>query len=100
MVSHPRSYPWSSNCVNAEAKTSDLITPHQEYLALAECNQSRQQVYRDLFNVHIDSDVINDIRTSTNGNFALGSERFKEEISTMLKRRVIPAKAGRPFKTK
>jgi len=47
----------------------------------------------------MDSDVINDIRTSTNGIFALGSECFKEEISTMLKRRVTPAKAGRPFKT-
>jgi len=100
MVSHPRGYPWSSYCVNAEAKSSDLIAHHEEYLALAECNRSRQQAYRNLFNAHMDSDVINDIRTSTNGNFVLGSERFKEEISIMLKRRVIPAKAGRPFKTK
>ena len=67
---------------------------------LAERNRLRQQAYRNLFNAHMDSDVINDIRTSTNGNFVLGSERFKAEISTMLKRRVIPAKAGRPFKSK
>jgi putative transposase len=98
MVLHPREYPWSSYCVNAEAKASDLITPHEEYIALADSNQSRRQAYRELFNTNLDSDVMNDIRTSTNGNFVLGSDRFKEEISTMLKRRVVPARAGRPIK--
>lgn len=97
MVKHPRDYPWSSYCVNAEEKTSDLITPHEEYLSLAQCEQLRQQAYRDLFNAHMDPDVIHDIRTSTNGNFALGNERFKEEIAAILNRRVIPGKAGRPF---
>ena len=100
MVKHPRDYPWSSYCVNAGEKTSDLITPHEEYLALAQSERPRRQAYRDLFNAHLDPDVINDIRTSTNGNFVLGDERFKEEVAAMLNRRVIPAKAGRPLKTK
>jgi len=98
MVRHPGHYPWSSYRVNAEGRASDLITPHEEYLALATCKQIRRQVYRDLLNTHLDPDVVNEIRASTNGNFALGSERFKQELSTMLNRRVIPAKAGRPFK--
>ena len=34
----------------------------------------------------------------TNGNFAFGTSRFKQEISKMLERRVTPAKAGRPRK--
>jgi len=98
MVNHLRSYPWSSYRVNAESKASKLITPHNEYLALSKDDQSRRQAYSDLFNSHIDNEIIKEIRSSTNGNFVLGSERFKEEVSMMLKRCVTPLKAGRPFK--
>ncbi|NOQ46521.1 MAG: hypothetical protein GQ559_07595 [Desulfobulbaceae bacterium] len=42
--------------------------------------------------------MINEIRKATNGNFALGSSRFKQEISEMPGRRVTPGKAGRPRK--
>jgi len=31
MVAHPREYRWSSHCVNAEGKASDLIVPHEHY---------------------------------------------------------------------
>ena len=44
------------------------------------------------------AEIIKDIRRSTNGNYALGNNRFKEEISVMLKQRVSPGKAGRPSK--
>ncbi len=97
MVRHPGDYPWCSYRVNAEGRESELITPHEEYLALATCNQSRQSAYRDLFNEHLDVEFVEDIRASTNGNFALGGERFKRELSILLQRRVVPAKAGRPF---
>ena len=100
VVAHPRHYPWSSYRVNAEGMTSDLITPHDEYLALGKGNQSPQLACCDLFDVHLDDDVVSDIRVSTNGNFALGNERFKQEVSTMLSRRVTPARAGRPPKKK
>ena len=99
MVNHPHDYPWSSYCVNAEGKESGLITPHEEFLSLAQTDALRWEAYQSLFKAHMDSEIINDIRSSTNGNYALGSERFKDEVSAMLKRRVIPAKAGRPVKT-
>ena len=51
-----------------------------------------------LFNAHREPGLIDEIRTSTNGNYALGNEYFKEEIANMLKRRVSPGKAGRPAK--
>jgi putative transposase len=98
MATHPRHHPWSSYHVNVEGVPSDLITPHEEYLALGRCNQSSRLAYRDLFDVPLDADVVSDVRASTNGNFALGNERFKQEISAMLGRRVTPAKAGRPSK--
>jgi putative transposase len=100
MVTHPLDYPWSSYRTNARGMSSELITPHEEYLALGRCNQSRRSAYRDLFNVDLKGDVVGEIRVSTNGNFALGNEGFKQEISARLGRRVTPARAGRPFKSK
>jgi len=32
----------------------------------------------------------------SNGNYALGNERFKAEVSRMLQRRITSGKAGRP----
>lgn len=98
MVNHPRHYPWSSYRTNTEGKRSELITPHEEFKRLDRTDVSRREAYRNLFKAHIEPELVNDIRRSTNGNFALGSERFKKEISDMLKRRVSPGKAGRPIK--
>ena len=67
-------------------------------LTLANNDQLRRQVYRDLFKVHLDTGIIDEIRSSTNGNFVLGSVHFKDEIASMLQRRVVPLKAGRPTK--
>ncbi len=39
-----------------------------------------------------------EIRKATNGNFALGNERFQKEIAAALGRRVSPGKTGRPHK--
>ena len=41
---------------------------------------------------------VDKIRKATNGNFALGTIRFQEEIGRMLGRRVSPGQAGRPRK--
>jgi len=98
LATHPRCYPWSSYRVNAEGVPSDLITPHVEYLALGRCYQSIRLAYRDLFDMPLNDRIVGEIRSSTNGNFALGNEGFQQEISAMLSRRVAPARAGRPPK--
>jgi putative transposase len=51
-----------------------------------------------LFRHELESGEIDKIRKATNGNFALGTDRFYEEVSKMLVRRVFPGKAGRPKK--
>ena len=96
MVTHPRHYPWSSYRVNAEGSLSELITPQEEYLALGNGNRSIRKAYRGLFERPLDANVVSDIRASTNGNFVLGNERFKQEIAAILGTRVTPARAGRP----
>ena len=51
-----------------------------------------------LFRNELNPGMIDEIRQATNGNFALGSERFKKEMALALGRRVTPGKSGRPPK--
>ncbi len=96
MVRHPRDYRWSSYRANAEGAADPLITAHAEYLRLGRREPERHDAYRQLFQAHLDPERINEIRQATNGNYALGSERFKDQVGRMLKQRVTPGRSGRP----
>jgi putative transposase len=96
MVRHPRDYRWSSYRTNAEGKANALITPHEMYQRLGQSAASKLEAYRGLFKAHSDDDLLNEIRSATNGNYALGTQRFQEEIGHMLGRRVVKGYAGRP----
>ncbi len=98
MVEHPGEYRWSSYRANAQGEEMELLTPHPVYMGLGHFQKERESAYRELFQEKLDAKVIDEIRQSTNGNFALGNERFKNEISKALGRRVSPGKAGRPKK--
>ena len=92
IVKHPREYRWSSYQSNGQGKNSDLLNPHSLYFGLAQTDAERQTAYRDLFRYELESGEIDKIRKATNGNYAHGNTRFKEEISKMLGRRVTPEK--------
>ena len=96
MVEHPAEYRWSSFRVNAQGEVSALLAPHDIYKRLGFDERSRQQNYRELFRYHLDPGIIDEIRSATNGNFALGSDIFKEQVSISLGRRVEPGRSGRP----
>ena len=96
MASHPRQYRWSSYRINAEAKASSLIEPHDQYLRLGRNRQARREAYRALFREALDEAVVNEIRAATNGGFVLGAARFQQQIAAMLGRGVTPGQAGRP----
>lgn len=98
MVRHPGDYPWSSYRANGNGRFDKLVTAHEQYRRLGHTDEARQAAYRALFRAHLDQDLVQDIRDATNGNYALGSARFKEEIARVLSRRVSPAMAGRPAK--
>ncbi|MBM9614159.1 transposase [Desulfobulbus rhabdoformis] len=98
MVSTPSEYPWSSFQTNGLGEKNEIITPHTVYQALGENTEIRQQAYRELFRYELDPGVLEEIRRATNGNFALGSNRFNEQIAKVLGKRVTPGKAGRPRK--
>ena len=73
-----------------------IFTPHPLYTGLGQNMESRTKAYQRLFNAHIDKEMITNIRDATNGNFALGNDKFKDQIETMLNRRARPGKSGRP----
>ena len=96
MVSDPGEYLWSSYQINALGYTSDLCTPHPEYLRLGNTKGERLEEYRALFVHHVDGELLEDIRVNTNRGMAIGHDRFKMEIELLTGRRVKPKKTGRP----
>lgn len=98
MVEHPAEYRWSSYRANAQGESDALIQPHAVYGALGPDAASRQAAYRELFRYELEPGVVDEIRRATNGNYALGSDLFTEQIAAALGRRVTPGKSGRPRK--
>jgi putative transposase len=99
MVEHPSQYSWSSYNANSGGRTEKAITPHSEYLALGSEPSFRWDAYRSLFLQGIDTDLLEAIRSATNGGYPLGSESFRHDISSKTGRRTEAGKAGRPLKT-
>ena len=94
IVAHPGDYPWSSYRAQAHGRPDPLIQNHLLYLALGCTEEARHVAYRDLFKVHLDAVTVNLIRESTNKAWALGSDRFREEIEVALQRRTHPLPRG------
>jgi putative transposase len=96
MVEHPANYRWSSYRANAQGEADVLLSPHSLYQALGLDAPSRQAAYRELFRYELDPGLVDEIRSATNGNYALGNERFATEVAAALGRRAVPGKSGRP----
>ena len=96
LVAHPGDYPWSSYRSNVEGVTNVLITPHDEYLRLGATSAERRGAYEELVDQVLDSKQLDEIRTATNGNFALGGKAFCQRVSAALGRRAERGSAGRP----
>ena len=98
MVEHPAEYRWSSYRANAQGENDALIQTHAVYDALGLDATGRQAAYRELFRYELEPGLVDKIRQATNGNYALGSDLFTEQIAAALGRRVTPGRSGRPSK--
>jgi len=96
MVAHPRDYRWSSYRANAEGEANTLVIAHNEYRRLGQSELTRQAAYRGLVDALPDPAMVTAIRDATNGNIALGNDRFQHEIETILGQRAHRGAAGRP----
>ncbi|MCP4408096.1 MAG: transposase [Gammaproteobacteria bacterium] len=103
MVAQPEDYPWSSHRRNAQGesgKNADWISPHGEYLRLGHDAVGRRESYRNLFHAAISSNDLREIRECTHKGWALGNERFREQVEALGKRRATSKGVGRPRKDK
>ncbi len=100
MVADPLGYPWSSHAAHARGPSSPLLTPHPQMLSLGAEPGARRVAYRALFDETLDADLLDaDLlgatRDATNGNYVLGSARFRDRIAETLGLRVSHGKSGR-----
>ena len=97
MVSKPQDFRWTSFHANAMGKANPMLTPHDQYRRLGRTDAERRQAYRALFRAHLDEAVVEEIRSATNGNYALGDKRFQAQIAPQPDetRRVGPLGLGR-----
>ena len=88
MVAHPAAYRWCSYRANAQGEHIEWLDARPLYRALGHTPAARQKAYRELFKDQLASGLADQIRHATNGNYALGSERFRQEAAAVLGRRV------------
>ncbi|WXT99330.1 MAG: hypothetical protein Ctma_0051 [Catillopecten margaritatus gill symbiont] len=96
MVNDPADYSFSSYQINALGKSSNLCSPHEEYLSLGETNSVRQQNYRLLFEQELDIKLIDNIRRTTNQGMAIGNEDFITQIKNLTGYNMASKSRGRP----
>ncbi len=99
IVDDPGKYQWSSYRANAEGRSDPILTPHQEFLALAHDEAARRRAYRGMFDDALSAELLSEIRAATNGSNALGSDAFKGLLARAAARPVMPGRVGRPLST-
>jgi putative transposase len=94
MVEHPRQYRWSSYRAHAEGRADALAAFHPVWRRLGRSVAARREAYRDLITERLDPGFVDALRAATNGGWALGGERFRQEIADIAKRRAAPLPKG------
>jgi putative transposase len=98
MVMHPGEYQWSSYHANALGESSDLVTPHEEYLRLGLSREQRIWAYCQLVEEPLGQQVTDEIRAAVNQEVVTGRSDYKQDVATACGRRTVPANLGRPKK--
>jgi putative transposase len=80
MVASPSAYAWSSSAGNAGLAENRLLTPHAEYLALADEPGKRHAAYARMVAMDDDPAFLATIRDATQGGFALVGEALRAKL--------------------
>ena len=96
IVEHPAEYRWSSYRSNALGERNPFIQPLSAYEALGTNSCQRERCYRELLSTPLSSELTEEIRGATNGNYVLGTEQFQQRVASTLGRRVVRGAPGRP----
>ncbi|MFI4941468.1 MAG: transposase [Burkholderiales bacterium] len=98
MVNDPAQYRWSSYRHNGLGQDERRLTHHALYESLGQDHVSRLSAYRELFRSELDDEAMADIRSALLQGQPLGSEKFKEAISSATGVRRMRLQRGRPVK--
>ena len=90
IVARPEHYPWSSFHANALGRLDPIVTPHERYVALAGRVVDRLAAYRSICDAPFDAPTLDEVRSSIRGNWALGDDEFRRELTTRTGRRAGP----------
>lgn len=96
MVSRPEEYRWSSYVFNAYGDSSDIISPHHQYLDLSSDPEKRCYYYRELFKYALNEADVHDIRLATHYCQPIGSDRFRAHIADKTEQKLGQLHRGRP----
>lgn len=95
----PADYPWSSYLHHGGGKIDPLITDHFLYWALGNTPFDREGAYKKMVNEGLSSTQIRLLDEAVGKGWPLGSDKFKQMLEKQSRRRVTPAKPGRPIKS-
>jgi putative transposase len=98
LASSPDEYKWSSYAHHVGTRSDPLVTDHTLYWGLGNTPFGREAAYKGLLAQDLSAQEINTVTDATRKGWALGSDRFKAQLEKSVKRRVQPAKRGRPPK--
>lgn len=74
IVQHPAEYPWSSYRANTGRTPTQMLVPHERYLALGGDDASRRRAYAALVADGLSDTALATIRRATQSNIALDVE--------------------------
>ena len=89
-------YPWSSAGHHAGRNLATLITEHPGFWSLGNTPFEREVSHGRLMEQALTSDELAAIDTAARRGWALGSERFTNELAGLTPRRLKPLPRGRP----
>ncbi|MYN27151.1 transposase [Duganella levis] len=100
LVARAEDYPWSSYCHHAGIRPDGLVTDHAKVWELGNTPFQREAAYSALSEPALSADEITLISNALLKGWPLGSPQFQTALQKKMKRQVLPAKRGRPFKIK
>jgi putative transposase len=100
MAAEPGDYPWSSYAHHAGLRPDGVVTDHAKYWELGNTPFQREAAYLALCEQGLGSQQVEGLNKVLLKGWPLGSDQFKTALQHKMKRQVLPAKRGRPFKIK
>jgi putative transposase len=98
LAADPVDYPWSSYPHHAGVRSDPIVSDHSLYWALGNTPFQREAAYTEMVQQGLSDDEFRHIDQAVQKGWPLATDAFKAELERKTKRRILPAKRGRPFK--